>query len=142
MCNLSDKIKFCTCSKDLSKEKHTWSFHRSINPYEMCLGITLGMSLDRKTFYENRAVLLLRLNEPHAFDVDLSPQENDYLLLAFTYNEKRGKECLGFVFKNGRWVEHTTMLTIPKIETGGCIENPFAPGVIVSTLSPPRNPVV
>lgn len=128
MCLISDKIKFCTCTKvDVTSEKHYWAFYRNIDPNATPhLGVTLGNTLDRATFYQNITLLLNRLNEPDAFDIDLSPQENDFLMLAFTFNEKRGHETLGFVFTNGKWVWHHTSFFFPKLVKEGCIQSPFS----------------
>jgi len=64
----------------------------------------LGLD-DIETVAYNEAVLLKRLNEPDAFDVDLAPQRHDRLLVAIrTGDGPSTYQFYGFEWQRGRWV--------------------------------------
>jgi hypothetical protein len=108
MCRVSDKIKFCTCSVSLDQLKNYWVLHRYV---EGKLDIVIGQPLmpynvDEQTDTYNKEVLLKRVNEADAFDVNLNPKENDRLQVTFTRDmEDEENMNYGFVFKNGKWEE-------------------------------------
>lgn len=81
------------------------------------------------TLRANRDLLINRLNEPDAFDIDLKPQERDYLLLNFVCGDDETPVQFGFIYSNNRWEVETTMLFFWEIEslkeTMGCFESPF-----------------
>jgi hypothetical protein len=112
MCLVSGKIKFCTCSKDSKKNlRHYWVFHRFIKGKDhMVLGEpVMPYTFDNKEFdLSNRKLLLRRINEPDAFDVELRPKSGDRLQLSFFCKKNSpGYIHYGFSFRKGKWVEET-----------------------------------
>ena len=107
MCIVSDKIKFCTCTKtSVEKLKHYWILYRyTKEKEEFCMGEPMmPTSMRDLSFEENQSTLLNRLNEPDAFDVSMNFKTNDILEIVinntsdfyetFTYS---------FKFKKGKW---------------------------------------
>jgi hypothetical protein len=109
MCRVSTKIKFCTCSASSpEKLKHYWVFHRFIEGKDvMVIGEpVMPFDIDRETNSFNRELLLHRVNEPDAFDINLYPKENDRLQISFLCkNDVGGYIHYGFSFRNGNWAE-------------------------------------
>lgn len=116
MCELSKKLKLCTCDagSSVAALDHFWVLHR-FDPAKntMVIGrVRMPDRLDAEVEAYNRALLLARLNEPDAFDVDLGPREGDRLQLTFTFRKHvpPGKESVkvihyGYAYENGRWKE-------------------------------------
>ena len=107
MCQISDKIQFCTCANgSIEKLQHYWILHRySKEKREICMGLPL-MPTDMIdfNFVENQSVLLERLNQPDAFDQPMEFKPKDQLEIvinstpnfydAFTYS---------FKYYKGKW---------------------------------------
>lgn len=108
MCEVSDKIKFCTCkAKSTERLKNYWVFSRFVEEDDFLLnGLILQPPfVDERMVEMNTAALLKRLNEPDAFDIDLSPKDNDRLLIVLTCKEHFSGEAFhGFEYKEGKWV--------------------------------------
>lgn len=116
MCEVSEKLKLCTCAAGASAANldHCWVLHR-FDPakHTMVIGrVRMPDRLDAEVEAYNRALLLARLNEPDAFDVDLAPHEGDRLQLTFTcpHSVPRDKGRVktihyGYAYENGRWRE-------------------------------------
>lgn len=120
MCILSARLKLCTCDfKSVaklrrSKIKHTWVLHR-FDPTKsnMVIGrVSMPDTLEATIDADNRAMLLERLNEDDAFDVDLKPQEGDRLQLTFRCSTPNASgqlqvKCIHYGYSRvaGRWVE-------------------------------------
>lgn len=107
MCQLERKLKLCTCGKIArSKLEHYWVLHRfDAEKNDRVLGrIAVPPELGRGVAEEHRALLLERLQEADAFDVDLAPREGDRLQLSFRFSATQWAKY-GFAFRGGRWVE-------------------------------------
>ena len=67
MCEISDKIKFCTCSSDVENLKHYWVLHRksaNLDEMQFCVGTYMMPNEKAMAFLEiNTATLENRLNE-------------------------------------------------------------------------------
>ena len=109
MCKVSDKIKLCTCSAgSINELKHFWILHRySKTKNEIFIGeLVMPYMIDGATFLNNKTVLLKRINEADAFDIDLSPKNKDRIQLTFTCPEPADQQITyGYSFKKGIWVE-------------------------------------
>jgi hypothetical protein len=109
MCLVSDKIKFCTCiSKNHETLKHYWLLYRhDKNKDVFILGDPIMPTSMRDPNFEiNQSTLLVRLNEPDAFDVPLQSQTKDKLVI--TINCQSGEMdnlfTYAFAYKNGKWI--------------------------------------
>ncbi|GAA4334961.1 hypothetical protein GCM10023184_29430 [Flaviaesturariibacter amylovorans] len=111
MCQVSDKIKFCTCSnlEDINELDNYWVFHTYVKGKNVELvGEPLAPpSLITFDDAHNRRVLLERVNDPGAFDIPLHPKERDRLQVSFSVPEGGYKGILtyGFRSRKGKWVE-------------------------------------
>jgi hypothetical protein len=110
MCKLSEKLTLCTCSAaSFADLEHYWVFHRFVaGKNEMVIGrALLPDKLDAEVEAHNRSVLLARLNEIDAFDVDLKPKDGDRLQLTFRFPLAGATKTItyGFAHAGGRWVE-------------------------------------
>jgi hypothetical protein len=109
MCKVSEKIKFCSCSSPLDKLKHYWVLHRFVaGKHEIVVGQPIfSAEIEESIDNLNKEVLLHRMNEPDAFDVDLGPKPKDRLLISL----RCGDDAYGYIHygfrysKNGKWVE-------------------------------------
>jgi hypothetical protein len=116
MCEVSDKIKFCTCSSDVEKLNHYWVLHRKLtNPDEMqfCIGMyTLPNEKALKYLEINTTTLENRLNEPDAFDVVLELKNNDILEVVLNNRAKDYEDLIiyAFEYNDGKWksIEYDT----------------------------------
>jgi hypothetical protein len=115
MCRVSSTLKLCTCAvRDVSRLRHYWVLHR-FDPRKanrMIGRVARPDVLDARDEVHNRALLLARLQEPDAFDVDLAPREGDRLQLTFRFAERdrAGRKAFkeityGYAWTAGRWVE-------------------------------------
>jgi hypothetical protein len=111
MCELSTKLKLCTCgAASVSELRNYWILYR-FDKAQDCIVAGSIVSYDEpsKTVQaNNRALLLERLHEADAFDVDLRPREGDRLQLTFTCSEPGGRVktlYYGYEYKSGRWTE-------------------------------------
>lgn len=107
MCQISDKIKFCTCAaSSVNQLKHYWiwySFNKHKN--EMILGeMILPMDFIEVNYKKNQETLLDRLNHQEAFDKPLNFKNKDILEIGINNNAK-DKEVIyyTFEFKKGDW---------------------------------------
>lgn len=115
MCELSEKLKLCTCGAGSVRGlDHYWVLHRfRAGKDDFVIGrVRPPDTIDEKVEAHNRALLLARLNEDDAFDVDLSPREGDRLELSFRCAERGASGqanmkhiVYGYAFTSGRWVE-------------------------------------
>src|ERR1700754_961408 len=86
MCKLSGKLKLCTCNATtVSRLQNYWVLHRfnAEKDVRVIGTMLLQDKLESQTEVHKRALLLERLHEPDAFDVDLQPGEGDRLQLTF-----------------------------------------------------------
>ena len=110
MCEVSDKLKLCTCNTDIGKLKNWWAFYRfekGKNDFligEPMMPSTIPAEIDSL----NRDLLTRLLNDGNVFDFDLKPKSKDCLLLTFRVPKKRHESGIiqyGYVYKNRKWVE-------------------------------------
>ena len=108
MCEVSNKIKFCTCkAKSTERLKNYWVFHKyHKDRFDGIMGsCNLPLMVDENMVQYNEATILKRVNEADAFDVDLKPKNKDRLEIVLTCNEHFGGDLhIGFEFKKGQWV--------------------------------------
>lgn len=115
MCKLEGSLKLCTCNeKEASRLDQYWVFYRfNAEKHNRMIGrVLIPDQLHPKVDAENRRLLLARLQEQDAFDVDLQPGDGDRLLITLrcTEADKAGKAVskmitYGYERKAGRWVE-------------------------------------
>jgi len=115
MCNISDKLKLCTCkTKNVEQLKHYWILKRRNGGNNYIVGQTmLPANIGEKQDRLNANNLQRLLNEGNCFDIKLLQEENDILKLHFTFYADREKylmlPCHGnylayaFKFKKGKW---------------------------------------
>ena len=115
MCELPKALRFCTCkARSLAQLTHFWVFYRfDKTKDDMVIGrVALPDRLDATVDKYNRALLLARLHEDDAFDLDLDPREGDLLAIAFRCTEvnQRGVRedrtiTYGYKRTGDRWVD-------------------------------------
>jgi hypothetical protein len=115
MCKLRETLKLCTCDvPTVSALEHHWVLYRfDKEKNNMVIGrVMLPDRLHAKIDAHNRRLLLARLQEEDAFDVDLHPEEGDRLAITFRCSEadasgRRVKKTItyGYARMGGRWVE-------------------------------------
>jgi hypothetical protein len=100
-------MKFCSCKvSSVYKLKHYWVFHQFVHGQEnIVIGTTIMPYIsDVQTEMQNKSLLLTRVNEDDAFDVQLNPKENDRLQVSFKWREDMDDYLdYGFEFKFGKW---------------------------------------
>ncbi len=109
MCRIANTIKLCTCgAASIAELKHYWVFYRyDKNKDEVMIGEVLIPVAwgDPEMIALNEAMLLQRLNEADAFDVNLSPKNKDRLLIAIGVGDKSsGYHNYGFMWQGKKWV--------------------------------------
>lgn len=107
MCQISDKIQFCTCANgSIEKLKHYWILHRySKEKREMCMGSPIMPSdMIDLNFVENQSVLLERLNQADAFDQPMEFKPKDQLEIVIN-NTPNFQNAITYSFKyyKGKW---------------------------------------
>lgn len=109
MCEVSGKLKLCTCNAtSVEKLKHYWILYRyNREKNNIIIGdFILPYMLDEEMVIKNKAVLLKRLNEEDAFDIDIFPKNKDRLQLTFTCSAFSNQQITyGYSYKNGKWIE-------------------------------------
>jgi len=107
MCEISDKLKLCTCIDKIDELEHFWVLHRFIKGQEnFVIGEPmLPNFLDKKTDLKNRNLLLDLLNSGNVFDQPIIPKAKDRLELSFYDGSLEQRITYGFVFKKGKWEE-------------------------------------
>ncbi len=115
MCQVSDKIKLCSCkTKDVTELKHYWVLMCPENKEGEMLGTIIppadiGEQLEKLNIHTLRT----QLNNGNCFDVELLHQEKDILELHFTCTPQPKTESMfqdysnylvyAFVYKKGKW---------------------------------------
>ena len=109
MCQISNQLKFCTCSPgERNRIDHGWILHRFVGEKEFqVLGSVIPPSdwLDPAKRALNEETLLSRLNDRDAFDVDLKARNGDRLEVFFN-RFSEGNDYLNYVFelKSDQWI--------------------------------------
>jgi hypothetical protein len=110
MCEVSHKIKFCTCgTEEISSLKDYWIFYRFNRQKDiMVIGdVMMPYMIDAATEKVNQEVIQERLNENGAFDVELKAGNNDLLLVSILAGpEQDNRLDYGYQFQNGRWIAY------------------------------------
>jgi hypothetical protein len=108
MCQISHKIKFCTCSnEDPETFKNYWIFYRyDKNRKDFVIGeVSLFIPFNEEMVQYNEATLLQRINEHDAFDIDLQPKSKDRLLVVLQCEPHFSEGLnIGFEFKKDKWI--------------------------------------
>ncbi len=105
MCKVSDIIKFCTCDiSDSDDVENYWILHRyaSENENEIMGMVVMPSYISLDIVFHNEEMLLKRINETGAFDIELSHKPKDRLLIHLRCDEQEYN--YGFVFKKKHWV--------------------------------------
>jgi len=110
VCKLSEKLKLCTCSAgSVADLEDYWVLHRFVEgKNQIVIGrALLPDKLDAKVEAHNRSLLLARLNDPDAFDIDLRPRDGDRLQLTFRFSVGGAAKTIsyGYTHAQGRWIE-------------------------------------
>ena len=105
MCEVSDKLKLCTCSSDIEELDNYWVLHRfEKDRWVIIMGETMPPSeIDLKVDLKNKELLAKLINEPDVFDKTIKPKEKDRLSINFKCSEEY--MTYGFEFQKERWVE-------------------------------------
>lgn len=106
MCEVSEKIKFCSCTTTNPRNlKHYWVWHQyNKDKNEMIVGLFFmpDFSIDKNKNY-NKKTILKRLSEVDAFDKVLDFKNKDVLEIVLNNNPKSNTITYCFQFKNGTW---------------------------------------
>lgn len=107
MCEISDKLKFCTCNKSSVSELKNYWILRRVNKIKdnFIIGepnMPYGITEDYET---NLDIILKRLNEPEAFDFFIKFQDDDHLEVCLNNfdNDQLKKMKYYFAYLNGKW---------------------------------------
>ena len=109
MCEISDKIKFCSCTGDVENLKHYWVLHRkakNLEDIQICVGTYMMPNEKAQAFLEiNSTTLENRLNEADAFDVVLELKNKDILEVVINNKSENYEDQINytFEFKKGKW---------------------------------------
>ncbi len=113
MCQVSDKIKLCSCkTKDVEQLKNYWTLTRTGQTIELIVGeIFLPADIDKEINKLNKKTILSVLNTGEIFDIEMQHQENDILELHFSLPEdfeiidsmQSNYLCYCFRFKDSKW---------------------------------------
>lgn len=116
MCKLEGILKFCTCTaKQATRLDQFWVFYRlnAEKDFRIIGRVAIPARLRPRVHAENRRLLLARLNEDDAFDIDLQSAEGDRLAVTLRCAEEDREQdprrsdliTYGYERQNGRWVE-------------------------------------
>ena len=115
MCTVSDQLKLCSCkTKNVEALKHSWVLKRPNGGQDCIIGeAILPANIGEEVDKINIRTIRKMLNSGNCFDIELQHQENDILVLYFTFYADPDKyfmlPCHGnylayaFVFKNNKW---------------------------------------
>ena len=108
MCEVSDKLKLCTCNSDIIRLKNYWAYYKKA-PGKVSFIIGEPMmpaQIDPKVKSFNTKLLKGLLNDGNVFDFELTPEPGDGLLIAFDL-AKTGEDCsmmyYAFVYRQNKW---------------------------------------
>jgi hypothetical protein len=108
MCEISDKIKFCTCVKGhYSKLPHYWLYYRvgEMNEFH-CMGMPMTpFEYFVSDFKANEIKLAARLNESDAFDIPIMPKAGDRMEIVINNLKSYKKRVVySFRYKKRQWM--------------------------------------
>jgi len=103
MCKISDKIKFCTCgsvTKNTRKLKNYWVLNRlKTDGFEFLVGSFILPNELSENFEINKKTILKRLKESDAFDIPISFQNEDTLVIYLNQNKKQEMDGIIYSFE-------------------------------------------
>lgn len=109
MCLVSDSIKFCTCVKSSIKLlDRYWVIYRLGKSKEfMVMGMpNIPQGWGDENYEYNRIAILVRLNQPDAFDKVIDLKNNDKLHIVFnSLSKTKEKVIYAYEYKKNKWVE-------------------------------------
>ena len=110
MCKVSDQLKLCSCkTRNIERLKHYWILKRPNGGNESIMGdAILPANIGEDADKINIEALAKMLNSGNCFDTELHHQEEDILILHFTFNADSydgNYFAYAFVFKNNKWEE-------------------------------------
>jgi hypothetical protein len=105
MCIVSDKIKFCTCDTPIHKLKNFWILHRFIKGKNILVigEVMMPYHMDADIEENNRNLLLKRINEMDAFDIELNAKTGDLLQIGFAVDSGYQHLTYGFKYTGKKW---------------------------------------
>lgn len=106
MCQVSEKIKFCSCAtKNPRNLKYYWVWHQyNKDKNEMIVGQFFIPDFSINTNNEiNKKAILNRLSEKDAFDKILDFKNKDILEIVLNNDKNNQPITYCFQFKNGIW---------------------------------------
>ncbi len=109
MCKVSDQLRLCSCkATNVEKLKHYWILKRHDGGSNCIIGdAILPANIGEDANKVNISTLSIMLNKGNCFDIEVQHQENDILVLHFTFHadpDKYGSYlAYAFVFKNNKW---------------------------------------
>lgn len=106
MCQVSEKIKFCSCAtKNAHNLKHYWVWHQYNKEKNlMIVGEVYLPNFIVDTHKKiNKTTILNRLTETEAFDKVLEFKNKDILQIVLNNAPKNDTLTYCFQFKNGTW---------------------------------------
>ncbi len=109
MCRIANTIKLCTCNvASIAELKHYWVFYRYAKKKDLVMIGEVIMPLaweDPEVIALNESMLLQRLQEADAFDINLSPKNKDRLLIAIRVGSQSSDyHNYGFEWQGKKWV--------------------------------------
>jgi hypothetical protein len=103
MCEVSDKIKFCTCVDDdiyIEELNHYWVLHRYSKDINLnVMGSPVLPDHLNPMFEINAEIVVNTLNTPEAFDKNIELKRGDRLEVALCNNSNDHNDMLYYNFK-------------------------------------------
>jgi len=140
MCQVSDKIKLCSCkTKNVESLKHYWHIKRKNKDTSYIVGeISMPADIGEENDEINMDIILNQLNTGNIFDKDIEHKSNDILELVFSFKADRERfqnmlpnagDFLAYAFKyrNGQWKKfdyQNWVINFDEVEKGKIV-NPF-----------------
>lgn len=129
MCQVSEKIRFCTCGeKEIEKLRNYWVLYRyDPKQEEYVIGEpVMPTRLRDPEFFFNQGILQKRLNEKDAFDFPVKFRNKDKFTLYLRYKDE--DYSYSFIFKNGKWKSadedpFDTMNHYEELKAGKCVSS-------------------
>jgi len=105
MCQISQKLKLCTCAGLSSHQKDYWTLYRFNKEKSVIIvgDIILPAYISKKENDINKRLLVALLNEENVFDIPVELQSKDRLSLHFDFESLHGTLHYGFEYRNGKW---------------------------------------
>lgn len=113
MCNLSNKIKLCTCVDENTKIEdlnHYWILHRQNKGKDLeIMGMPIFPDHLHPRFEINAGILLKTLNSPEAFDKKIETANGDVIEIVLCNNDDTiGLFRYTYKYNGSAWVSDDT----------------------------------